>query len=98
LAGKALRGACDVGMVNPFLDRPVSANGQEKVATDISSERWAEPFPRTGGRRSASSKLLRRLGSCKGNEIGKDLRRRPAVFVPGGRRRRSVAQPASGVA
>jgi hypothetical protein len=34
LAGKARPGACDVGMVNPFLDRPVSANGQEQVAME----------------------------------------------------------------
>jgi hypothetical protein len=66
LAGKALRGACDVGMVNPFLDRPVSANGQEKVATDISSERWAEPFPRTGGRRSACSEAIAPAGLLQG--------------------------------
>src|SRR5689334_20217602 len=44
LAGQAWR--------NPFLDRPVSADGQEKVAMDVGSERWAEPFPRTGGRQS----------------------------------------------
>ena len=49
----AIAGAALCAMMNPFLDRPVSADGQEKVCDVSGSERWAEPFPRTGGRRSA---------------------------------------------